>query len=336
MSRYPEESLGRRYPLLSNGKVARPERSSQDMDDRRSSMERLTIQLPPPSGFQARLDPARHQGTEPRMYDSRCRSLRSMDFPKAVNQEQLPSVSQLLTPSSQPSLPSSPFSPHYRLDSPTSLQPSSRPSWPLDMRERLPSLAYSDGIATPPMAPPHRKLSYPIPVLNTALPLRPTSYPYGDSGKHEPDDSAYSPYVQRSNSDPSPYQQLLSAQASHYEQPLSYQMREPHQQSNIGSNRDSSQQEGSNVAQFVPRAVREEVFPGEGLCYVYEDGSHCRKVIDGDAINVNWRLTKAGKPRKRLAVACLTCREKKIKCDPVWPKCLQCDKFGRDCKFQNA
>jgi len=299
-------------------------------------MAHLTIQLPPPSGLQAGLDPARHQVTEPRMYDSRRRSLRSMDFPNAVNQEQLPPVSQLLTPSTQSSLPSSPFSPQYRLDSPTSLQPSSSSSWPLDRRGRISCLNYSDGVATPPSAAPYRKLSYPIPMLTTALPLRPTSYPYEESRKHEPDASAYSPYVQRSNSDPSPYQHLLSAQISQYDQPLSYQLAEPRPQPDVGITRNRNQREGSNAAQFNARAVPEEIFPGEGLCYVYEDGSHCRKVIDGETVNINWRLTKAGKPRKRLAVACLTCREKKIKCDPEWPKCLQCDKFGRDCKFQTA
>ncbi len=47
-------------------------------------------------------------------------------------------------------------------------------------------------------------------------------------------------------------------------------------------------------------------------------------------------MTKAGKPRKRLAIACVTCREKKIKCDPDYPQCVQCEKFGRVCKFKNA
>ena len=38
-------------------------------------------------------------------------------------------------------------------------------------------------------------------------------------------------------------------------------------------------------------------------------------------------------PRKRLAIACLACREKNIKCDPAEPKCIQCAKFGRDCRL---
>lgn len=81
------------------------------------------------------------------------------------------------------------------------------------------------------------------------------------------------------------------------------------------------------------RIVREEVIPGKGLCYIYEDGSIAQKAVSGDAVNPKWGTTKAGKPRKRLGQACNTCREKKIKCDPSVPKCAQCQKFGRECKF---
>ncbi|KAG6012762.1 hypothetical protein E4U43_007666 [Claviceps pusilla] len=87
---------------------------------------------------------------------------------------------------------------------------------------------------------------------------------------------------------------------------------------------------------FLPRFVRETEVPGEGMCYFYDDGSHCKTVIDGEAVNAHWGVTKAGKPRKRLAIACITCREKKIKCDPDYPRCVQCEKFGRVCKFKNA
>ena len=82
------------------------------------------------------------------------------------------------------------------------------------------------------------------------------------------------------------------------------------------------------------KVLREEIIPGKGLCYVYDDGSHIPKTIDSEPVNPQWGITKAGKPRKRLAQACTTCREKKIKCDPNFPKCLQCQKFGRECKFE--
>jgi hypothetical protein len=40
-----------------------------------------------------------------------------------------------------------------------------------------------------------------------------------------------------------------------------------------------------------------------------------RPEIDGTPVNANWGVTKAGRPRKRLGLACLTCREKKIAVD---------------------
>lgn len=100
-----------------------------------------------------------------------------------------------------------------------------------------------------------------------------------------------------------------------------------------------SDQSTTNITQSVkplPRVVGEQDIPGEGPCWVYEDGSICRKVIDGEVVNAQWGVTKAGKPRKRLAIACTTCREKKIKCDPGEGKCQQCEKFGRECRFTTA
>ncbi|KXJ93115.1 hypothetical protein Micbo1qcDRAFT_194386 [Microdochium bolleyi] len=87
---------------------------------------------------------------------------------------------------------------------------------------------------------------------------------------------------------------------------------------------------------FLPRFLRQSEVPGEGLCFFYDDGTHCKAIIDGEQVNAHWGVTKAGKPRKRLAIACLTCREKKIKCDPDFPRCVQCEKFGRVCRFKNA
>ena len=94
--------------------------------------------------------------------------------------------------------------------------------------------------------------------------------------------------------------------------------------------------ESQSSSKPVVKLIGEQLFPGEGLCYVYDDGTHVKKVIDGEHVNAQWGVTKAGKPRKRLAIACLTCREKKIKCDPDEPKCVQCDKSGRECRFQTA
>ncbi|KAJ5795173.1 hypothetical protein N7457_001772 [Penicillium paradoxum] len=87
-----------------------------------------------------------------------------------------------------------------------------------------------------------------------------------------------------------------------------------------------------------PHVVDERVIDGE-LCFVYADGSFCPKFIDGTPVNANWGVTKAGRPRKRLGLACLTCREKKIKCNPnPTPEamCDQCRKSGRECRFESA
>lgn len=76
--------------------------------------------------------------------------------------------------------------------------------------------------------------------------------------------------------------------------------------------------------------------PGEGLCYFYEDGSYCQAIIDGEAVNPQLGVTEAGKPRRRLAIACLTCIEENIKCDPDYPRCVQCKTSGRICKMEHA
>lgn len=72
--------------------------------------------------------------------------------------------------------------------------------------------------------------------------------------------------------------------------------------------------------------------PGEGRFHVYEDGHRLPTHVDGEQVNPQWGLTKANKPRKRLALACLDCREKKIKCEPGTKSCVQCEKANRACR----
>ena len=71
---------------------------------------------------------------------------------------------------------------------------------------------------------------------------------------------------------------------------------------------------------------------GEGTYHVYEGGYRIPTQVDGEHVNPAWGLTKANKPRKRLALACLDCREKKIKCEPGASSCLQCEKAKRPCR----
>lgn len=81
-------------------------------------------------------------------------------------------------------------------------------------------------------------------------------------------------------------------------------------------------------------AICEESIGERSRSYLYDDVVANRKLVNGDTVNPKWGTTKAGKPRKRLGQACNTCREKKIKCDPSYPKCTQCQKFGRECRFE--
>lgn len=52
----------------------------------------------------------------------------------------------------------------------------------------------------------------------------------------------------------------------------------------------------------------------------------------------DWGTTKAGKPRKRLAQACLSCRHKKIRCHPniYSRKCHQCERTDTECKYESG
>ncbi|EME81759.1 uncharacterized protein MYCFIDRAFT_116092, partial [Pseudocercospora fijiensis CIRAD86] len=71
---------------------------------------------------------------------------------------------------------------------------------------------------------------------------------------------------------------------------------------------------------------------GEGTFHFYEGGYRIPTQVEGEPVNPAWGLTKANKPRKRLAMACLDCREKKIKCEPGANSCLQCEKAKRPCR----
>ena len=85
-------------------------------------------------------------------------------------------------------------------------------------------------------------------------------------------------------------------------------------------------------AESTKRYLGIKDFPGEGSYHMYEGGHRIPTHVDGETVNPQWGLTKANKPRKRLALACLDCREKKIKCEPGAISCLQCEKAKRQCR----
>ncbi|WPH03874.1 Hypothetical protein R9X50_00675700 [Acrodontium crateriforme] len=81
-----------------------------------------------------------------------------------------------------------------------------------------------------------------------------------------------------------------------------------------------------------PKLMGRVEVPGEGAYFVYEDGTRLPTSVDNEPVNPEWGLTKANKPRKRLASACLDCREKKIKCDYAVNGCGNCVKAKRPCR----
>lgn len=238
------------------------------------------------------------------------------DMGRPMYPEQLPSVSQLLTPSPS-SIPPSPYSPQSRTLSPHILRPSFPSSHaPLD-RPTQPQLYH--GHALPPISTYHPTAPSPYQQpLPWAEPLPPPRFDAPRAGPPAPPAQSH--------------QNALQYHRGHL--PLPLQQSPPPALSN--PNFPSQLPPNPTTPHRIPRVVEERMIPGEGMCYIYEDGSHCRKNIDGEGVNPEWGVTKAGKPRKRLAQACITCREKKIKCDPSYPKCLQCQKFSRDCRFENA
>lgn len=131
---------------------------------------------------------------------------------------------------------------------------------------------------------------------------------YSDSRHHLPPATSSTRYI---NPEPS------YKQRGHVTPPplTQYQLTSASNQPEPSSSKDSLGPKIWTGTQFLPRFVKQQEVPGEGMCYFYDDGSHCKNVIDGEAVNAHWGVTKAGKPRKRLAIACITCREKKIKCD---------------------
>lgn len=305
----------------------------------------MTYQLPPPT-LPTRLQPSSDLSpgfTEPNRYDTGNHSRKHHESQRPNHDEQsrrayhepLPSVSQLLTPGSQSSIPASPFSDQHSPD-PSEVGSGHRSSRRINMSDNpvqaggYPYHGNHENLTIPPQHRGNvdsRVNSYHT--ISPAMQYQTYSAPTFPNGQHygvysEPARQSHQPNQHRQIAPSAPSVQFYSRQPAKYELPAS-----PH--SGPEPTRDPS-----SAVKPLPRVVGEQIIPGEGPCWVYEDGSTCKKVIDGEEVNAHWGITKAGKPRKRLAIACTTCREKKIKCDPGDPKCVHCEKCGRECKFTTA
>lgn len=335
--------FGRILPVLPNTEPLASEQQHAPIEGTPSS-KMATYTLPPPVRLQFGSDPF-HGFAEvnkqdplanPRPAPEQQRPS-SQDLSMRAYREQLPSVKQLLTPGPQPSVPSSPTPPQHSPDLPTSFssQPSTRRNTLHETsstpRTYLQPRTYAAIPALPHFAENSMvaRQSYqslgPAPQFHPAymnpLPPAPSPYTtYQETNQHVQ-------YVQE------PQQMTAMNTSGHY-----YQPRASSYDQSIEPSLSSGQmvRDPANNVKPLPCLVGEQLIPGEGPCWVYEDGSICKKVIDGEPVNAQWGVTKAGRPRKRLAIACTTCREKKIKCDPGEPKCVQCTKFGRVCRFTTA
>ncbi|KAL4929680.1 Zn(II)2Cys6 transcription factor [Aspergillus undulatus] len=237
--------------------------------------------------------------------------------------EQLPSVSQLLTPTAQSSRSPSPYNPR----SFGIYLPSNEHGEP---HERL---RYNEP-STHPLGSRYGVYEQPRATLDAmTLPQSQNLPPIShlSTHTHSHDNPGY-PNLNPNSPHP-PYPSVL-----HQRYNDESNARTPGSVPQLGTgNPEFFDAIGKSVkSQVRLHVVDERYIEGEGLCYIYADGSHCPKIIDGVPVNANWGITKAGKPRKRLAQACLTCREKKIKCHPNLPKCDQCQKSGRECRFESA
>ncbi|KAL8680077.1 MAG: hypothetical protein Q9186_003716 [Xanthomendoza sp. 1 TL-2023] len=311
-----------------------------------------TYQLPPPRipmGLEFGSDP-RPGFSEPKNYDISSHSRRiveqqrqTFDEPRRsyhIQHGQLPSVSQLLTPGSQSSnAASNPYPPHQSPPA-SKNRPEQSPPRPSSFRSTPPQAAavpYQTSYSTVPyqvssrddLLPRRPSYAGPPAMPPYAMPMQPIHDPGMNLYSHPgtPQQRLYPAFPQQP-----PQSTPMAAPSPHSpNQPGIYDYG-----SSSGPRPDPSTGNVTQSVKPLPRVIGEQDIPGEGPCWIYEDGSVCRKVIDGELVNAQWGVTKAGKPRKRLAIACTTCREKKIKCDPAEGKCLQCEKFGRECRFTTA
>ena len=326
--------FGRILPVPEGASITEPISPSEPANSAMNAPRRL---LPLPTRLQFGTDPTMGL-TEPVRYGSSSSSRRTLETYKSTTQDMLPSVSQLLTPRSLSSTGTSPF-PHAFTMSAHIDTGSSQPSPHRGIDPNLYGLElppyYSKGNSTmmslqPQNLPLGRDLS------DVSANMRSQVSPHASRSHGSPGGYEISPHA--SNVDMShqsvPSIQTTSRSSSyHHGRAPSVSYESP------SSSASLSGQSGLDVpstSKQSRRLIGEEVLPGEGLCYIYSDGTHVRKMIDGETVNAQWGVTKAGKARKRLAEACVACRDKKIKCEPGEPKCVQCEKSGRECRFQTA
>ncbi len=368
MSRTYIGPFGRILPIL-NGQE--PEQQQLPVDETRTNM--TTYQLPPPERLQFGSDTS-PGFTEPIRYNTISQSKRAPRTTSPVYseqrrpspQEQLPPVRQLFSPPSS-NIRSSQNPPQHDATSsqrrsnlpsaprPAPGQPAPIPQYPYTRSFPQPTLplqiqtstrtnvrredleSSSLGRQPPPSQynPIHSLSETYYPFSYSAYSERPSEvlYPVPRHSQLVPPPNPPSSHQSPPSDTHQPQQVIPMNVPVQYYQDHSAAYDMP---STPTPGHQQSPQAAENNIKPMARVMGDADVPGQGPSWVYEDGTTCKKIIDGEEVNAQWGVTKAGKPRKRLAIACTTCREKKIKCDPAEPKCVQCEKFGRECRFTTA
>lgn len=337
MSRTYIGPFGRILPVSDDSNLSSPDPQPRLAGTTSSRMAAHSLPSPTPLDFGSDLCEsfARPQSSTTQMYPRSSHNYpksRSSDPTRpALHAQQLPPFRELLTATPHFSIQASPYSLPI---SPADVNASPQQGF---VTERTPYAGQ----------PPHHPAIHP-----GVAQISQFNRPYSSDSSHR----LHSPSQQYPSSAASDHG--LAFLASHQQEPPRYEsvnQRLPQlapltfgtqygSQQALGRSRGSNDahsasrtgREANMAVKLLPRVLREEDIPGEGRCWVYEDGSVVPKAINGELVTPEWGVTKAGKPRKRLAIACSTCRERKIKCDPQEPRCVQCEKSGRECKFTTA
>jgi hypothetical protein len=109
-----------------------------------------------------------------------------------------------------------------------------------------------------------------------------------------------------------------------------------------GSFQSNRPEEWSPGSDYSSRSTISASIAGQKLesnsMYGGPQGPTCAYPWHDGAEHPDWGTTKAGKPRKRLAQACTSCRHKKIRCYPNQNtlRCAQCERTHTDCRFERG
>lgn len=283
-----------------------PEREYLPCDETRTNM--TTFSLPPPDRLQFGSD-ASPGFTDPTRYNTTTQSSRTDEPTNAIykeisrqaHHEHLPSLRHILTPTSQSSIAQYPPQ-----QSPSHVQ--QRSTFFSDHRGMVPDLHIRHPWYSPYQASfPQSQLPTQAQLVENLNPQR-DDYQSSLSTQHFP--SSYASLSQGPVQLPYPSQPqqiavpnvLLPQQLLPVDQPQQPQIlpvnspvqyypdhRGSHDTVlNPGSGPEQGEASIANHVKPLPRVTGEGDIPGEGPSWFYEDGTSCKKMIDGEPVNAQW------------------------------------------------